>query len=390
MALTILAGLWSRPSSSGLDRDKETNLRELRKALKLHKKAMESAKIPGVGLRGLFVAPEYYFAQPFSGSWDMTRGRFRTRAIAQTDKEHIVRQLQTISDDFPGVIILPGTIAWRKPLDRVGEYRYERDKSTGMRTDQLKTDDRRSKAFQKIASEGNSNMATVGYFSVAFQEAVRQAIEEDFLDFGTRRGNRVAKHGISEHDAFVKLIYKAMRKPEFQQKIIQKYNLPPDAVHFIPQVLQKMALQFDATFMMRNTAYLLYDGKIRFKYNKRADFHESIGDDWDTVYVPGDKLGLTEPIEGLTIGMEICMDHANMVLNSGFPEGKQNPNIHIVVSDTVTTRYARARNYFVHASTNQNATAVWRPGSPTLETPEAHTDSVAGGNIRYWKLTIDG
>jgi predicted amidohydrolase len=390
VAATILAGLWTRPSSSTFNRNPDSNLIHLREALAAHKKRIQAAGLNQHGLKGLFVAPEYYFAQAEMGSWNAVAKDFRTRSIEQSAKEAIVLQLQKISKDFPGIIVVPGSIAWRKPLVRSGTDKFHRNKSTGIRTGVLKTSDRSTKAFQRISSVGDFNMGGGARYNDDFWDAMWKVVTSNSNTWWKAEFDKLKKT-MSDSDALEEICKRAAGDDMTRNAVISKYNLASNSVHLIPGTAAKTLVKGTATHMMRNTAYLLYNGKIRFKYNKKGDFHESIGDDANTVYVPGDKLGLSDPIEGTTIGMEICLDHRLGTLNTGFPSGKKDPHIHVVVSDSVTNTPAKmkARKYFVHASTDSKETSVYRmQGGPTKENPEAYTDTVDGGTISYWKLSM--
>ncbi len=89
--------------------------------------------------------------------------------------------------------------------------------------------------------------------------------------------------------------------------------------------------------------------------------------------------------------MEICLDHNIGVFSNGFPGGKRAPHIHIVVSDSVVTNPTnmKARNYFLHASTDASETACWTmQPAPAKQTALTGTDAVDGGTVTYWKIKV--
>ena len=111
---TILAGLWSRPSSSTLNRPPGQNLIHLKDAVAAHRNRVRAAGMAQQhGMKGLLLAPEYYFANSKSGTWNQGIGNYRTRTISQTDKEVIVEGLKKISAEAPDTVLVPGS---RTPL----------------------------------------------------------------------------------------------------------------------------------------------------------------------------------------------------------------------------------------------------------------------------------
>lgn len=67
----------------------------------------------------LFVAPEYYFARS-SGM----------HAISELEKRQLVGRLAAFTSDYPRLILVPGTIAWRKPIHRPQSQMRKRDPIT--------------------------------------------------------------------------------------------------------------------------------------------------------------------------------------------------------------------------------------------------------------------
>ncbi len=243
-----------------------------------------------------FVAPEYYFASPKMGKWSDSQDRFRGRPIEQRDKETLQAQLLKLSEQYPDIVLVPGTIAWRKPLDRPAGETLKKNPVTGLRTGIAKTTDRRAKNVVRL---GASTDHTGGLRKAAppLVDAIDDCINNDFYNLGTDFNNLVAG-GKPAADAFWELVDDVLYDKPFLKQLITDYNLPASCYSTIPRITKKAtAAGGAATHMMRNTAYLLYGGRVRFKYNKMGDFHECIGDR-STVFVSGDKLGLTDPIRG--------------------------------------------------------------------------------------------
>ncbi len=406
---SLYAALWSRGStgsSANAGRTVADSMHKLNKAMDKAVRRMGEAwvELPEVErqprLKGVFVAPEYYFANAEMGSWDNTAGNFRSRPIEQTAKEALMADLVALSRRHPNYVIVPGSVAWRKPLDRPDSEKYKVDKDTGLRTGPEKTVARRDKVAAVIGATGaNNKMGGGRYMSEPFQLAVLDAIAG--LTKGTppvpcpydlvAYNQGFVSSGADPQQAFEAVI-RAVKVSPFAEAICDWAGLPRTAVAVIPKKSEKVAAVTSgtATHLMRNTAFVLHGGKVVFKYNKRGDFHECIGDG-STVFMPGEGLGKTAPILGVTFGLEICLDHAKGILHTGVTDNTV-PDVHIVMSDTVTnhTAHMKASKYFLHASTASPLTGVWAAPdwTPADRAELAGTDSADGGAISYWKLKI--
>ncbi|MFO0891726.1 MAG: hypothetical protein U0790_21605 [Isosphaeraceae bacterium] len=344
-------------------------------------------------MKGLFVAPEYYFARAKMGQWSGSSQKFKTRSIDQDKKDHIVKELREISKRFPGIAIIPGSIAWEKPLDRPANE-FRKNRFTGELTTTLKTTDRRAKAIQHVKAVGDLGMGNQTKGNTKAEETIWDVINTNYLELGNWYYRMINNHAIPPGMAFLHVMNYCLGpgNPALRDDMISYYGLPNSAVQVIPDTSLKEAQLGKATHMMRNTAYLLFNGETRFKYNKKGDFHEAIGTDGKTVFIPGEKLGLSPSIGGLIFGMEICLDHALATLNTGFPSGSQDPDIHVVISDDVVNEKTnmRARKYFVHASTSSSQTKVYDLSGmkKTRVHSEEHKDRVSHGTIKYYKLMV--
>src|SRR5689334_5736729 len=79
------------------------------------------------------------------------RATVQERSHTQGEKDAIVEKLKLLSARHPGILIVPGTIAWKKPFVRTGEQLFKKDKVTGARTTGLKTVSRAAKAQEALA-----------------------------------------------------------------------------------------------------------------------------------------------------------------------------------------------------------------------------------------------
>ncbi len=168
-----------------------------------------------------------------------------------------------------------------------------------------------------------------------------------------------------------------------------------DKSHYseIPTLADKMALLTTGSYIMRNTAYALLNGKVRFKYNKQGDFHEAIGDG-GTVFLPGAKTGIAV-IAGIRFGFEICLDHNVSYLKPPVADPTDGRDLHIVTSAAVENNdnhmFVHPGGYFLHASTNHGWTAVYHnhyKNGLTRLTPPYASETVDGDPLEFWKIEL--
>ncbi|HEX8437269.1 hypothetical protein [Archangium sp.] len=341
--MEILVALWSRNTRNlhymnqplaGASAD--ARMQALSEAIqKVGEKLAAGGFPPGQPIQGIFVAPEYLFTQQRTSSAER-------RAVEEGMKEGFLQHLLTLSRTYPTLLIVPGTIAWRKPLQRPAGEQRKKDPMTGERTGDEKTESRVAKAQRS--------------FSSSF-------LPPSFGNFNP--GNKNTFNGVE------------------------------DTVPGKDEKLSKLADWADQDcYIQRNTAYMLLNGRIRFKYNKRGDFHEAIGAHGDTVFIPGQRSGMVT-IENIRFALEICLDHWYGMANHDVSlEPTNTPHIHIVASDFVDNRVSRmameSGGWFLHASSSQAHTGVWtKDSSGTHALPATEMDTVGGEPLCYWRITLD-
>src|SRR5262245_48993550 len=94
--------------------------------------------------KGIFLAPEYYFTEP-----SPTGGR---SPLSEKDRLRIERKLIELSNKYTKILLVPGTVFYKKPLARTADSAKKKfDPTTGQRT-LVKTtdDDRRDRTQQKV------------------------------------------------------------------------------------------------------------------------------------------------------------------------------------------------------------------------------------------------
>src|SRR5262249_59976085 len=83
-------------------------------------------KAPTPKVHSLFVAPEYLFANPIA---EPDHRVCDERQVDQTRKVGIECFIQSLSERYKGMILIPGSVAWKKALER-DEDMYVKNKRT--------------------------------------------------------------------------------------------------------------------------------------------------------------------------------------------------------------------------------------------------------------------
>ena len=277
----------------------------------------------------LFVAPEYLMAHPDPSGGHVEGSR---RHVDEVDKDTQLQRYIGLSTTCKGMLMVPGTIAWRKPLERSGLDQFH--SKPGPLQNQAKTVSRYDKAIGSLQS---------------YME--RRGWGPAYLDWplsGNLNSGRVA--------------------PTTRQKL--------DALSTAKVVGPLARAGFtawgpdDLRYLARNTAYVLLDGTVLCKYNKQGDFHEVLVGK-DTVHIPGKLDGRfsvkpTNPAQrAIDFGLEICLDHAGQAVEREIKHlGKV--DVHIITSAQLPTEKANVATtntgYVVHASSNKAYTGVWSRG----------------------------
>jgi predicted amidohydrolase len=265
----------------------------------------------------LFVAPEYYFARSSNA-----------HAIEESDKRDIVGRLAEISRRYPRLILVPGTIAWKKPVIRPMSEIRKRDRDTKERTGPLKLQTRYERFTARVSWSMNKGITMIP-----------QIIDrEDY-----RRG---------PNDPFDRFELESR-----EQEIVDRHK----------KMLERMAPhgRSPGCYLARNTAYAFYGGAEVARYQKRSNHDEVFeGESEDfVIFEPGgapDGRGDRFEVEGLKFGIEICLDHDYGYLRHS---SQKRPDVHIVVSaevDIVCNHVHVPEGCFlVHASSNKEITGVY-------------------------------
>jgi predicted amidohydrolase len=376
----MIAGLWSRKNYDKAGSSKDARIKALKDCVQKLALQVKQEKIEDSEIQGILVAPEYFFTKPDPGTWD--GAQFLTRAISQAEKEQAVAEFESVSKAFPTLLLVPGTIAWKKPLVRSASETRKKDKVTGQRTGPLKTTSRLDKALASLQYEQTTTGEKMGGARKAAPDLL--AALEQWVDY---------YYVYTTDDELYKLVMAVLHDDKELQDVFNWSGLDKSHYTEIPALADKMALLKTGSFIMRNTAYALLKGRVRFKYNKQGDFHEAIGDT-GTVFIPGAKTGIAT-IAGIRFGFEICLDHNIGYLKPPVADPKEGRDIHIVTSAAVENNdnhmFMHPGGYFLHASTNHGWTAVYHNHYQTgiaKITPPYAADTVDGDPLEYWKIEL--
>ena len=303
----------------------------------------------------LFVAPEYYFAASDSA-----------HAIPQTQKDQIVGFLRALSSEHPTLVLVPGTIAWKKPVLRSGPKAYKKG------TMIPKERGRYEKFLERITSARDAELDLVSH-------AVDRDVNERVARAGTDLG--------------------AIRRIRTDYRQIATQNLAGTVTDTYDRRLRmgaKLKENADRCSIARNTAYGFYNGREVARYHKRSDYMEVFPSESDggfVIYEPGggpEGPGSHFEVESVRFGVEVCLDHQIGFLSQS---GGWYPDIQIIMSaDTPLVHehsFTVEGGYVVHASSNPDYTGVSRKVNGLI-TPVATVDERTYlGELRYAVLQLE-
>ena len=278
----------------------------------------------------VFLAPEYLFVK---------RPAARVLTMGEAD---VIET--TIRDLSKGILLIPGTVVWKKPVDR-NDDQYLEGSARGAR------------ALER---------RTTGYYKLTRPEKARAAIETD----------RLARLAISD---------KETPGPVVRDRIQREAKEKAGAFHSL-----------ESLAVVRNTAYGYHDGVRVLKYHKRGDYTEvlakdSMGSD-RAVFIPGAADGYFEvAVEGVNVpcGIEICGDHETGYLSNAKLE--KTPLLHFITSAFSHNYPKHVRvfegGYVVHASSRSEKSGVFTSGFEPLKPSEVI--SPGAGALLCYELPLE-
>ena len=305
----------------------------------------------------LFVAPEYLFAESD-----------RAHLISEDRKRDVVLRLQAMSHEHNGMILVPGTIAWKKPALRPVDERFKKDPHTGLRTGPEKVLSRFAKATDRITRAGMERHGLATH-----------VVDRQFAEMSPNVQQAMAQHRTG--------MVKDEREKAWSAS--EKANAALD---------KNLQTAPERCFLARNTLYAFYNGAEVGRSHKRADYYEVFDDEADGGYVifepgaPGDGRGNRFAVDGLRFGVEICKDHAVGYLSQRSPE---QPDVQVLVSAAVQVvtehGFVPPGCYLVHASSDPECTGIWLNTGFGVEKVDTETEGTgfAGSVLHYGTLRFD-
>ncbi len=343
--MDFLIGLWSVPTADTTFTAADVNQRitALESAIKhLSDEVGKETFAPDQKICGIFIAPEYFLAHQDAEKVVSSRAIERTIDVGERDA--CVELIRNFSTKHKNVLIVPGTIAWKKTFARNG-------------TDP-KTTDRRIRGARHLEYYTNLDARQ----KLAGMQARTNAGKGYYRPSAPTRRDMILGNPTSE----------TVGSSTFTTGGNIKYY-------------------------MRNTAYAFHDGKVVYKYHKRGDFFESVNTT-ETVFIPSFKRPvvslLVDSTHLMSFGFEICLDHNIEMLKRVIKDQNiSDPDFHIIcsasVSNDTSNMCMRSGGFMLHASSDNNETGVYK-NDKGLKTAVHEYDSVivGGSLLRLWKIAV--
>jgi hypothetical protein len=296
----------------------------------------------------LFVAPEYLFAASDAA-----------HAVPQDTKVTIVQSLMALSGRYPNLLLVPGTIAWKKPVVRSKEKMYKKS--------------RLEKYKERVEAAEKADIA---------------AAERDF----ERKNRQRILDSAGDHERIAYLQSSGYRQIMLEGPVGDAMRAKQRSA----TMLENYQTAKEKCFIARNTAYGFYAGREVARYHKRGEYMEVFKDESDggyVIYEPGggpEGAGDRFEVENVKFGIEVCLDH-----QLGFLAASAGaiPDVHIIMSaDTPLVsehKMVADGGYVVHASSNPDYTGVWRNDSGELKQVATIDEDTTVGRLRYAKLELE-
>lgn len=361
----VLVSTWNRNAWST---DTADRLLALRTALDRVEDKIAAAKLDTLGpIKGIFVAPEYYFAARYAG--ESSAGTI-PRSLDLDERDEVLDHLTSLSRAHRRILMVPGTIAWRRPLDIP---KMQRTLAFYQRRAAFTTLNESAQAAEVLKCWYRHSGGKRLYFVTEALALLKLGTSKKFVPLGT---DELDKIRTTDPDRYDKMVERALMARQMGTG-----------------ALGRLERGFSTySNVMSNAAYGLLNGAVVFRYKKQGNFNEEIGDD-QLIFVPGGKNGVRE-VEGVRFGIEVCLDHAIGML------GRQvRPNrpldVHLILSDFVTLKPdtltgLRVGGWVIHASTKATENGVWRKTTSGLQAaPSLGVDNVGGGPLTHWEMDLD-
>ena len=234
---------------------------------------LQMQKDPVPFYQSIFVAPEYYFSNQRHAD-----DRFYSKDV----KQFIVSRLSALAKKYPRMLIIPGTILWKKSA-----YRQAATTTTiGSRGGNVVPS-------PKNQTRVNSTLGRIATANAQFQ-----------TDANLPGWSHAGRFGRDDSDQTNEATFDMPRY----------YLEHADTLH---------------TQIAQNVAYIFKDDVV-LKYHKAGNFKEVEGEADNIVFAPGVISGVFK-VGNVTYGIEVCRDHCMQVLKSG----GGTVNIQVIISSYI-------------------------------------------------------
>lgn len=282
---TILVGLLDFDSlhirSATTDRLKY--LSEAVEATRIMQTKLRIAAATGV-MKSIFIAPEFMFIR------EQNETKTAGRALGYDQRKIILEGFDKIALASPSMLIVPGSIVF------------------------------------KVSTVGAGKKAIVN-----LRNAIKPGEFREPIVTRKAAGKRYERPTLPTFEASGK----GMSPAEMYQ---QQIGTLEEVTNVDATTLLTQPSMLRHHFLIKNRAYVYFDGKRVCSYGKKNNAGERIDDDEvsNSIFIPGKKEGVTT-IDGRRIGFEICADHAGGVLKNTL-DNISSLDLHVICSGWVDNR----------------------------------------------------
>lgn len=278
-------------------------------------------------IRAIVTAPEYFFAS----SADK-----RYRHYSESEKDNILESIKKLSSANPGVLIIPGTIAWHQPA-------------------------------QDPVVRSDSSLSSSSYAPVPCRSNVIS--EQKFFENNDRIGKQVSKNDYYNYNkefADTRAMVAKERMTMGQQGLTcYDRNVTSEGNYAIQEEYKRALSNPQYLHLAYNSAYFFLNGRQKHQYDKVAGFEEASLSSVN-VYTSTNSSPIVK-IDNIRFGIEICFDHNRGVLkqfyanHAGYIHSDITtpPDVHLILSAYVENNHdnicVKNNGYFVHSSSNSNS-----------------------------------
>jgi hypothetical protein len=365
----LVVSTWHRHTVKHRTLGRSQRLQWLKVALQATQDKITQRGYPTSGLiKGIFVAPEYFFAAKNMGC--QVGGK--SRALSSAKHDQVVSTLANLSRAFPRILILPGTIAWKKALDQNELARRLRWYNGRHQNKPLLAGEQLTRALIAEFQWSNlDNTLTNSYDRDLYLQMNGQPLPTRLLTPADLEYVKQTSSGYYQ----------------FMLTVVNQSNLLGQGASCAEQLLNGPQ---SLTSMMQSTAYAFLNGEVVFEYVKQGNYHEELGAP-GLINAPGARSGV-QKIEGIHFGFEVCLDHFIGTLKSQLRNGRH-LDVQVVMSDAVDYKPAHAvvrdGGYFVHASTNPDMNGVWQINNYQAKpAPSLGKDKIDGTRLTHWHISV--